>query len=60
MFSRLLNGLLIVLVIIALSWLAVSVVAMLTGHTDALTGIGAVLLDLIDELVTQPVHDLTS
>lgn len=56
MFSRLLT----VLVIIALSWLAVCVLAMLTGHTEALPGIGAVLLDLIDKLVTQPVHDLTS
>ena len=46
------------LVVIVLAWLAVCVVAMLTGHVDALPGIGAVLVDLIDRLVTQPVHDL--
>lgn len=46
--------------VIALAWLAVCVVAMLTGHTDALPRIGAVLVDLMDKLVTQPVHDLSS
>ena len=56
MFSRLLT----VLVIIALSWLAVCVLAMLTGHTDALPGIGAVLVDLIEELTTRPLHDLAT
>ena len=63
MSSRLLtalNRLLATLVVIVLAWLAVCVVAMLTGHTDALPDIGAVLVDLIDRLVTQPVHDLAS
>lgn len=46
--------------VVALAWLVVCVVAMLTGHTDALPGIGAVLVDLIDRLVTQPLHDLAS
>ncbi|GLP76384.1 hypothetical protein TUM20983_34940 [Mycobacterium antarcticum] len=46
--------------VVALAWLAVCVLAMLTGHNDALPGIGAVLVDLMDRLVTQPVHDLAS
>lgn len=63
MSSRLLtalNRLLATLVVIVLAWLAVCVVAMFTGHTDVLPGIGAVLVDLIDRLVTQPVHDLAT
>lgn len=63
MSSRLLtalNRVLATLVVIVLAWLGVCVVAMLTGHTDALLDIGAVLVDLIDRLVTQPVHDLAS
>lgn len=63
MSSRLLtalNRLLATLVVIVLAWLGVCVVAMFTGHTDVLLDIGAVLVDLIDRLVTQPVHDLAS
>ena len=63
MSSRLLtalNRLLATLVVIVLAWLAVCVVAMLTGHTDVLPDIGAVLIDLIDRLVTQPLHDLAT
>ncbi len=63
MSSRLLtalNRLLATLVVIVLAWLAVCVVAMFTGHTDVLPDIGAVLVDLIDRLVTQPVHDLAT
>ena len=63
MSSRLLTALkylLTAVVVIALAWLAVCVVAMLTGHTDVLPDIGAVLIDLIDRLVTQPLHDLAT
>lgn len=63
MSSRLLtalNRLLATLVVIVLAWLAVCVVAMLTGHTDVLPDIGAVLVDLIEALITAPLHDLAT
>jgi hypothetical protein len=49
--------LLTALVVIALSWLAVCVVAMLT---DALPTIGAIFVDLIEALITRPLHDPTT
>jgi hypothetical protein len=55
-----LKYLLITVVVICLAWLAVCVVAMLTGHTDTLPTIGAVLADLIEALVTRPLHDLAT
>ncbi len=55
-----LNRLLITVGVIALAWLAVCVVAMLTGHADALPGIGAALVDLIEALITRPMHDLAT
>lgn len=61
--SRLLTALkylLTAVVVIAMAWLAVCVVAMLTGYTDALPTIGTVLRDLIEALVTRPLHDLTT
>lgn len=63
MSSRLLTALkylLTTVVVIVLAWLVVCIVAMLTGHTDVLPDIGAVLIDLIDRLVTQPLHDLAT
>ena len=63
MSSRLLTALKLLLttvVVIVASWLAVCIVAMFTGHTDVLPDIGAVLIDLIDRLVTQPLHDLAT
>lgn len=63
MSSRLLtalNRLLITVGVIALAWLAVCVIAMFTGHTDVLPVIGTVLVDLIEALITQPVHDLAT
>ena len=63
MSSRLLTALkylLTAVVVIALAWLAVCVVAMLTGHTDVLPAIGAVLRNLIEALVTRPLHDLVA
>lgn len=63
MSSRLLtalNRLLITVGVIALAWLAVGVIAMLTDHTDVLPVIGTVLVDLIEVLITQPAHDLTT
>jgi hypothetical protein len=33
---------------------------MFTGHTDVLPTIGAVLVDLIEALVTRPMHDLAT
>ena len=63
MSSHLLTALKLLLttvVVIVASWLAVCIVAMFTGHTDVRLDIGAVLVDLIDRLVTQPVHDLAS
>ncbi|MHA0284845.1 hypothetical protein ACXYX3_00185 [Mycobacterium sp. C3-094] len=56
MSSRLLTALkllLITVVVIVTSWLAVCVVAMFTGHTDAMPVIGAVLVDLIEALVAR-------
>lgn len=59
MFSRLLT----VLVIIALSWLAVCVVAMLTGHIDALPwdiltqAQVAGRIGLTDEELSESLHD---
>lgn len=50
--------LLTTVVVIVASWPAVCVVAMFTGHTDVLRAIGAVLVDLIEALVTRPMHDL--
>lgn len=55
-----LNRLLITVGVIALAWLAVCVIAMLTGHTDVLPVIGTALVDLIEALITQPVHDLAT
>lgn len=55
-----LKYLLITVAVIALAWLAVCIVAMLTGHTDVLPAIGAVLVDLIEALVTRPMHDLAT
>lgn len=52
--------LLTTVVVIVLSWLAVCVVAMFTGHTDVLPDIAAVLVDLIEALVTRPMHDLAT
>ena len=63
MSSRLLTALkhlLTTVALIALSWLAVCVIAMRTGHTDVLPAIGAVLVDLIESLVTRPMHDLAT
>lgn len=63
MSSRLLTALKLLLttvVVIVASWLAVGVVAMFTGHTDVLPAIGAVLVDLIEALVTRPLHDLAT
>jgi hypothetical protein len=63
MSSRLLTALehlLTTVVVIVLAWLAVCVVAMLTRHTDVLPAIGAVLVDLIEALVTRPLHDLAT
>ena len=63
MSSHLLTALKLLLttvVVIVLAWLVVAIVAMLTGHTDVLPDIGAVLIDLIDRLVTQPLHDLAT
>lgn len=42
------------LAIIAVAWLAVSVLAMLTGHAEALPAIGRVLVDVLDALLTRP------
>lgn len=55
-----LKYLLITAAVICLAWLAVCIVAMLTGHTDVLPAIGAVLADLIEALVTRPMHDLAT
>lgn len=55
-----LKHLLTTVAVIALSWLAVCVIAMFTGHTDVLPAIGAVLVDLIEVLVTRPMHDLAT
>lgn len=55
-----LKHLLITVAVIALAWLAVCVMAMFTGHTDVLPAIGAVLVDLIEALVTRPMHDLAT
>jgi hypothetical protein len=63
MSSRLLTALkhlLTTVAVIVLSWLAVCVVAMLTGHTDVLAAVGAVLVDLIEALITRPMHDLAT
>ena len=63
MSSRLLTALKLLLttvVVIVTSWLAVCIVAMFTGHTDVLPAIGAVLVDLIEALVTRPMHDLAT
>lgn len=63
MSSRLLTALKLLLTtvtVIVASWLAVCIVAMLTGHTDVLPDIGAVLVDLIEALVTRPMHDLAT
>jgi hypothetical protein len=46
--------------VIALSWRAVCVIAVFTGHTDVLPAICAVLVDLIEALVTRPMHDLAT
>ncbi len=63
MSSHLLTALKLLLttvVVIVASWLAVCIVAMFTGHTDVLPAIGAVLVDLIEALVTRPLHDLAT
>lgn len=63
MSSRLLTALKLLLttvVVIVASWLAVCVVAMFTGHTDVLPAIGAVVVHLIEALVTRPLHDLAT
>lgn len=52
--------LLITVVVIVASWLTVCVVAMFTGHADVLPVIGAVLVDLIEALITRPIHDLAT
>jgi hypothetical protein len=44
------------LVIIALAWLAVSVLALPTGHGDSLPAIGEVLVDIL----THPLGELTA
>lgn len=49
--------LLTTVVVIVASRLAVCAVAMFTGHTDVLPAIGAVLVDLIEALVTRRMHD---
>lgn len=55
-----LKFLLITVVVIVASWLTVCVVAMFTGNTDVLPIIGAVLVDLIEALITGPMHDLAT
>lgn len=55
-----LKHLLTTVVVIVASWLAVCIVAMFTGHTDVLPAIGAVLVDLIEALITGPMHDLAT
>lgn len=63
MSSRLLTALkrlLTTVVVIVLACLAVCVVAMLTGYTDVLPAIGAVLVDLIEAFVTRPLHVLAT
>ena len=52
--------LLITVVVIVAFWLAVCIVAMFTGHTDVLPAIGAVLVNLIEALVTSPLRDLAT
>jgi hypothetical protein len=63
MSSHLLTALKLLLttvVVIVASWLAVCIVAMFTGHTDVLPAIGAVLVNLIEALVTSPLRDLAT
>ena len=63
MSSRLLTALELLLttvVVIVASCLAVFVIAMVTGHTDVLPAIGAMLVHLIEALVTRPLHDLAT
>lgn len=63
MSSHLLTALKLLLttvVIIVTSWLAVCVIAMSTGHTEAMPVIGAVLVDLIEALVARPLNDLAT
>lgn len=55
-----LKHLLTTVVVIVTSWLAVCIVAMFTGHTDVLPAIGEALVDLIEALVTRPLHDLAT
>ncbi len=37
-----------------MAWMAVSVLAMLTGHAEALPAIGRVLVDVLDALLARP------
>lgn len=63
MSSHLLTALKLLLttvVITVTSWLAVCVIAMFTGRTDVLPVIGAMLVDLIEALVTRPLHDVAA
>ncbi|MGP4059054.1 hypothetical protein ACTWP6_30350 [Mycobacterium sp. 4D054] len=63
MSSHLLTALKLLLttvVVIVTSWLAVCDIAMFTGHTEFLPAVGAMPVDLIEALVTRPLHELAT
>ncbi len=46
--------------IIAVAWLIVSIVAVLTGHAEALPTIGRVLVEMLDALLARPLGELAN
>ena len=44
--------------VIAVSWLVASILAVLTGHAEALPIIGRVLIDVLDALLARPLGEL--